>query len=399
MTMNLDLAPEDREFRDAVRAFIAKALPKDLANKVEDQRILSKDDHLTWQRALAKQGWSAPHWPKSAGGPGFTPVQRYIFQQECALNYAPRLIPFGLNMVGPVIIEFGTDAQKAKYLPKILASEEWWCQGYSEPESGSDLASLRTRATREGDHYILQGTKTWTTLAQYADRMFCLARTGDPIGAKGEGKKQEGISFFLIDMKAPGVTVRPIITFDGKHEINEVRLDGVRVPVEDRVGEEGAGWTIAKFLLGYERVGIAQVAASMGQLARLKRIMKEEKLDSPVFRDKVAQVEIELRALEMTELRIVTAEAQGKAPGPEASLLKIKGTEVAQAITELLVEAVGYDALPDRWRMDEGDNMPPIGPDYADSIAPYYFNWRKTSIFGGSNEIQRNIIAKAVLRL
>jgi len=393
MTMNLDLAPEDRAFRDEVRQFIAGVLPASLAKKVEEQRILTKDDHLLWQRALHKRGWAAPHWPPAHGGAGFTPVQRYIFQQECALAYAPRLIPFGLVMVGPVLIEFGSEAQKAKYLPKILASEEWWCQGYSEPESGSDLASLRTRAERDGDHYVLQGTKTWTTLAQYADRMFCLARTGSG------GKKQEGISFFLIDMHAPGVTVRPIVTFDGKHEINEVRLDGVRVPVEDRVGEEGAGWTIAKFLLGNERVGIAQVAASKGQLARLKRIMAAEKLDSPIFRDRVAQVEIELRALEITELRIVTAEQQGRSPGPEASLLKIKGTEVAQAITELLVEAVGYDALPDRWRMNEGDNMPPIGPDYADSVAPYYFNWRKTSIYGGSNEIQRNIIAKAVLGL
>ncbi|MCC7047340.1 MAG: acyl-CoA dehydrogenase family protein [Alphaproteobacteria bacterium] len=391
--MNLDLDAGETAFRDEVRRFVAANLPKAIAEKVENQRPLAKDDHLHWQRALHRRGWSAPLWPREHGGPGWTPVQRYLFQHECAAAYAPRLIPFGLNMVGPVIIEFGTEAQKQRYLPKILASEEWWCQGYSEPESGSDLASLRTRAERDGEHYVIDGVKTWTTLAQFADRMFCLARTGTG------GKKQEGISFFLIDMKAPGVNLRPIITFDGRHEINEVRLDRVRVPVADRVGEDGQGWTIAKFLLGYERVGIAMVAASMAQLRRLKRIAAAQGLDSPTFRDRVAQVEIELRALEMTELRIVTAEQQGRSPGPEASLLKIKGTEVAQAITELLVEAAGYDALPDRWSPSEGDNAPPIGPDYADSIAPYYFNWRKTSIYGGSNEIQRNIIAKAVLGL
>jgi alkylation response protein AidB-like acyl-CoA dehydrogenase len=391
--MNLDLTDDETSFRDDVRRFIADSLPAAVAEKVENQRRLTKEDHVLWQRALHRRGWSAPLWPRELGGPGWTPVQRYIFQQECALAYAPRLIPFGLNMVGPVIIEFGTDEQKKRYLPRILSSEEWWCQGYSEPESGSDLASLRTRAERDGEHYVIDGVKTWTTLAQYADRMFCLART-----AAG-GKKQEGISFFLIDMKAPGVALRPIITFDGRHEINEVRLDRVRVPVGDRVGEDGQGWTIAKFLLGYERVGIAQVAASMAQLRRLKRIAAAQGHDSPTFRDRMAQVEIDLRALEMTELRIVTAEQHGRSPGPEASLLKIKGTEVAQAITELLVEAIGYDALPDRWRLPEGDNSPPIGPEYADSIAPYYFNWRKTSIYGGSNEIQRNIIAKAVLGL
>ncbi len=391
--MNLDLSAEECDFREEVRRFIQANLPKEIAEKVEHQRRLSKEDHLLWQRALYRRGWAAPLWPREHGGPGWTPVQRYIFQQECALAYAPRLIPFGLAMVGPVIIEFGTPDQKRRYLPRILASEEWWCQGYSEPESGSDLASLRTRAERAGDQYVIDGVKTWTTLAHYADRMFCLARTAD------SPKKQEGISFFLIDMKAAGVSLRPIITFDGRHEINEVRLDRVRVPADDRVGAEGEGWTIAKFLLGYERVGIAQVAASKAQLRRLQRIARAQGLDNPTFRDRVAQVEIELRALEMTELRIVTAEQQGRAPGPEASLLKIKGTEVAQAITELLVEAAGYDALPDRQALAADGNAPPIGPDYADSIAPYYFNWRKTSIYGGSNEIQRNIIAKAVLGL
>jgi alkylation response protein AidB-like acyl-CoA dehydrogenase len=391
--MDLDLTPEQTKFRDEVRAFIADNLPRAIAEKVENQRPLTKDEHLLWQRALYRRGWIAVHWPKAWGGPGFTPVERYIFQQECARGYCPRLIPFGLNMVGPVLIEFGTEEQKKRYLPKILASEEWWCQGYSEPESGSDLASLRTKAELQGDHYVVNGMKTWTTLAQHADRMFCLVRTAST------GKKQDGISFLLVDMHAPGVALRPIVTFDGRHEINEVRLDDVRVPVADRIGADGQGWTIAKFLLGYERVGIAQVGQSQAQLARLKRIVRAQGLNDPVFLDRVAQTEIELRALEMTELRIVTAEQQGRSPGPEASLLKIRGTELAQAITELLVEAIGYDALPDRGKLDEGDNAPPIGPEYADSIAPYYFNWRKTSIFGGSNEIQRNIIAKAVLGL
>jgi alkylation response protein AidB-like acyl-CoA dehydrogenase len=392
--MNLDLGPEDVAFRDEVRRFIAAHLPRDIAEKVENQRRLEKEDHLAWQRALYRKGWIAPHWPKEHGGTGWTPVRRYIFQQECALAYAPRLIPFGLAMVGPVIIEFGTPDQKAKYLPRILASEDWWCQGYSEPESGSDLASLRTRATRDGGFYVVDGVKTWTTLAQHADRMFCLVRTSDG------PKRQEGITFLLVDMRAPGVGLRPIVTFDGRHEINEVRLDRVRVPAADRVGAEGQGWTIAKFLLGNERVGIAQVGQTKAQLARLKRIARDQgKLNDPLFRDRVAGVEIELKALELTELRIVTAEQQGRSPGSEASLLKIKGTELAQAVTELLVAAVGPDALPDRARLPEGDNAAPIGPDYADSIAPYYFNWRKTSIFGGTNEIQRNIIAKAVLDL
>ena len=391
--MNLDLNAEETAFRDEVRRFIAANLPRAIAEKVENQRRLEKEDHLLWQRALYRKGWIAPHWPKEHGGTGWTPVQRYLFQQECALAYAPRLIPFGLAMVGPVIVEFGTPEQKAKYLPRILASEDWWCQGYSEPESGSDLASLRTRAVRDGDHYVVDGVKTWTTLAQHADRMFCLVRTADG------PKKQEGITFLLVDMHAPGVALRPIVTFDGRHEINEVRLDRVRVPVSDRVGAEGQGWSIAKFLLGNERVGIAQVGQTKAQLARLKRIAAAQDLADPLFRDRMARVEIELKALEMTELRIVMAEQHGRSPGPEASLLKIKGTELAQAVTELLVEAAGLDALPDRARLPEGDNAAPIGPDYADSIAPYYFNWRKTSIFGGTNEIQRNIIAKAVLGL
>jgi alkylation response protein AidB-like acyl-CoA dehydrogenase len=392
--MDLNLSDGERAFRHEVRAFIAANLPRDIAEKVENNRRLGKDDHLAWQRALYRKGWIAPHWPREHGGPGWTPVQRHIFQQECALAYAPRLIPFGLSMVGPVIVEFGSAEQKGKYLPRILASEDWWCQGYSEPESGSDLASLRTRAVLNGDHYAVDGVKTWTTFAQHADMMFCLVRTADG------PKRQEGITFLLIDMRAPGVALRPIVTFDGRHEINEVRLDKVRVPVADRVGKEGQGWTIAKFLLGNERVGIAQVGQTKAQLARLKRIARDQgRSGDPLFRDRVARVEIELRALEMTELRIVTAEQQGRSPGPEASLLKIKGTELAQAVTELLVEAIGPDALPDRARLPEGDNAAPIGPEYADSIAPFYFNWRKTSIFGGTNEIQRNIIAKAVLGL
>jgi alkylation response protein AidB-like acyl-CoA dehydrogenase len=307
-------------------------------------------------------------------------------------------MPFGLKMVAPVIMKFGSQAQKDRYLPRILSSEDWWCQGYSEPGSGSDLASLQTKAVRDGDHYVVNGMKTWTTLAQHADMIFCLVRTSNT------GKRQEGISFLLIDMHSQGISVRPIETIDGSAEINETRFDDVKVPVANLVGEENQGWTYAKYLLGHERTGIAGVAHSKEQIKRLKQIAGAERagdrslLETPRFRDKIADVEIKLMALEMTELRTVYAESAGKGPGPEASILKIRGTEIQQTITELLFEAVGHYAFPvedDR----EGSNEPPIGPDYAGRLAPHYFNWRKSSIYGGSNEIQKNIIAKLVLGL
>ncbi len=398
--MDLTFSQDEQSFREEVRRFVAERLPADVKRKVENGLRLQKDDYLRWQKTLYEQGWAAPGWPVERGGPGWTSAQRYIFEQECALGSAPAVISFGLNMVGPVIIEFGNAAQKARFLPRILASEDWWCQSYSEPGAGSDLASLKMRAIRNGDHYVVNGAKTWTTLAQYADMIFCLVRTSST------GKKQEGISFLLIDMHSPGVTVRPIVTFDGGQEINEVFFEDVKVPAENLVGEEGKGWTYAKFLLGHERVGIAQVARSKRNVARLKKIAGAEfkngkaLVDDPMFRAKISTVEIDLLALEHTELRILSDESAGRAPGPESSLLKIRGTEIQQEITELLVEAVGYYASPYQPALlREGANEEPVGPDHAPALAPTYFNWRKTSIYGGSNEIQKNIIAKAILGL
>ncbi|MCH8183071.1 MAG: acyl-CoA dehydrogenase family protein [Proteobacteria bacterium] len=398
--MDLTFNRDEQAFRGEVRRFVAERLPADVKHKVENGLRLEKDDYLRWQKALYEKGWAAPGWPVEHGGPGWTPVQGYIFEQECALGDAPAVMPFGLNMVGPVIIEFGSEAQKARFLPRILSSEDWWCQGYSEPGAGSDLASLKMSAVRAGDHYAVNGAKTWTTLAQYADMIFCLVRTS------ASGKKQEGISFLLIDMKSPGVTVRPIVTFDGGQEINEVFFEDVEVPAENLVGEEGKGWTYAKFLLGHERVGIAQVARSKRQVERLKKIAAAEfkdgrpLADDPNFRAKISTVEIDLLALEHMELRILSDETAGQAPGPESSLLKIRGTEIQQEITELLVEAVGYYAAPYQPAfLRDGANDEPVGPGYAPALAPTYFNWRKASIYGGSNEIQKNIIAKAVLGL
>ena len=398
--MDLTYSDADNAFRAEVRSFVAAELPAGFRHKVENGLYLEKDDYVRWQKILYRKGWMAPAWPVEYGGTGWTPLQKHIFDEECALGAAPPVINFGVNMVAPVIIEFGTEAQKQQYLPRILSSEDWWCQGYSEPNAGSDLASLTMRAEREGDTYLVNGAKTWTTLAQHADMIFCLVRTDS------SGKKQEGISFLLIDMTSPGVTVRPIVTFDGSQEINEVFFEDVRVPAGNLIGEEGMGWTYAKFLLGHERTGIAQVARSKRQLQRLKEISRAEQAggapvaDDPAFTAKIAEVEIALMALEMTELRFLSDEGAGRAPGPESSILKIRGTEIQQTLTELLVEALGYHAhpwLPEAVR--EGWNEEPVGPDYAAPIAPRYFNWRKASIYGGSNEIQKNIIAKMVLGL
>jgi alkylation response protein AidB-like acyl-CoA dehydrogenase len=397
--MNLDLSPELRAFRDEVRAFVRAELPADIRDKVHRGLHLGKDDFLRWQKILYKKGWVAPGWPKEHGGTGWSPMQRYIFDDEIGKCGAPRVIPFGLVMVAPVIMKFGTEAQKRQHLPKILASEVWWCQGYSEPGAGSDLAGLKTRAIKEGDHYIVNGQKTWTTMAQYADWIFCLVRT-DPAA-----KKQEGISFILIDMKAPGVTVKPIVTMDGGAEVNEVFFDNVKVPLSNLVGPENQGWTVAKYLLGHERTNIADIGRAKHQLARVKEIAAAERsdgggtlLEDPEFRERVADVELDLIALDATILRIVAAETSGKPPGAEASLLKIKGSELQQALTELLIEAVGYYGFPyNPEAMEHGWNEPPIGPDYAATLAPAYFNTRKTTIYGGSNEVQRGILAKFVM--
>ncbi len=398
--MDLNYTPEQLAFRDEVRAFVRASLPHEVSRKVIEHKHLDKADYLTWQRILFEKGWIAPHWPVEFGGCGWDAVRRHILEEECAAAGAPPLISFGLHMVGPVIYTFGSPEQKARYLPRILSSEDWWCQGYSEPGSGSDLASLQTRAVREGDHYVVNGQKTWTTLAQHADMIFCLVRTSTT------GKKQEGISFLLIDMHSPGITVRPIITLDGAHEVNEVWFEDVKVPVENLVGEEGRGWTYAKFLLSHERTNIAGVSRSKRELAFLKAIAAKESdggrplIDNVRFRDKISRVEIDLMALEITVLRVLAAESAGKAPGPEASILKIKGTEIQQALSELMMEAVGPYALPylpaqwsNHWLGER------VGPEYAGPLAARYFNMRKVTIYGGSNEIQRNIISQAILGL
>ena len=384
--MDLAFSPEENAFREEVRRFVTAHLPDTIRDKVMNGVHLEREEHVAWQRTLHGRGWGGVGWPQEFGGPGWTPTQLYIFEEECAAAGAPRLISFGLKMIAPVLMAFGSPAQQQRFLPKIMSAGEWWCQGYSEPGAGSDLASVKTRAVRNGDHYVVNGQKTWTTLGQHADWIFCLVRT-DP-----EAKKQSGISFLLIDMKSPGVTVRPIITLDGAHEVNEVWLEDVKVPVENLVGEENKGWTYAKFLLGHERTNIAGIGIAKRELVRLKRIAEAEgKLDQPLFAARVAQVEIDLMALEITNLRVLSAEREKKAPGPEASILKIKGTEIQQAIAELMMQAVGSYALP--YRQND------LGPEYAANLGTGYCNLRKLSIFGGSNEIQKNIISQMIMGL
>ena len=397
--MDLDYAPEDLAFRDTVRSWIAANLPADLQHKVLNHKRLARDDYVRWHRIVHRQGWVAPNWPVEHGGTGWSKVQQHLWEEECARAGTPPILPFGVNMVAPVLIAFGSEAQKRHYLPRILSCEDWWCQGYSEPGSGSDLASLKTRAQRDGDHYIVNGQKTWTTLGQHADMMFCLVRT-DP-----DARKQEGISFLLIDMKSPGISVRPIITLDEDHEVNEVFFDNVRVPVANLVGEENRGWTYAKYLLGHERTGIAAVGRSKRELAFLKalatRLQKGGRplIEDPLFSAKVAALEIELMALEVTVLRVISQEARHKAPGPEASMLKVKGTEVQQWLTELMVEAAGPLALPFDPDFLDAETAHSSADDDAAPLLPYYFNYRKTSIYGGSNEIQKNIITQMILGL
>jgi pimeloyl-CoA dehydrogenase large subunit len=400
--MDLRFTPEEVQFREEVRAFIRDNLPADVKNKMIQGRHVSKDEMIAWQRALNAKGWAVPNWPREWGGTNWTPVQTYIFTEELQQAPAPSTLTFNVAMVGPVIANFGNEDQKRRFLPRCANLDDWWCQGFSEPGAGSDLAGLKTTAKRAGDFYIVNGQKTWTTLAQYADWIFCLVRT-DPAA-----KKQEGISFLLIDMKSPGITVRPIQTIDGGHEVNEVFFDDVKVPAENLVGMENKGWDCAKFLLGNERTGIARVGASKARVRRLKELAALEQANGkPLmaderFRAKVAALEVELKALEMTELRVVAGERErSNRPDPASSILKIKGTEIQQAITQLTLEVAGPYALPDQVPHDESDrwNEPPVGPEWAGPTAPQYFNYRKTSIYGGSNEIQKNIIAKAILGL
>ncbi|MGP1281378.1 MAG: acyl-CoA dehydrogenase family protein [Parasphingopyxis sp.] len=398
--MNLEFSPEELAFRDEVRAFIEENYPDHLRN-IGLREDLDREDMLAWHRILGEKGWSVPSWPVEYGGTGWTPTQRYIWSEENARVNAIMPLPFGVSMVGPVIYSFGSEALKEQHLPGIRSGDVWWCQGYSEPGAGSDLASLKTTAVRDGDHYVINGQKTWTTLAQYADWGFFLCRT-DPDAAR----PQEGISFILVDMNTPGIEVRPIKLIDGGYEVNETWLTDVRVPVENLVGEENKGWTYAKFLLAHERSGIAGVARSKRGVEQLREIAKAEMLDGePLISDfdfarKVSQLEIDLAALEITELRTLAGEQAGRGPGPESSILKIKGTEIQQRLTELTLEAVGHYGTPYyRAVADAGSNEYPIGPDYAQHSAATYFNMRKTSIYGGSNEIQRNIITKMILGL
>ena len=407
--MDLDFAPEDLAFREEVRAFIAEAFDEDMRAKLAQSKNnhLDKEAQVRWLKRLGEKGWIAPDWPVEYGGTGWSLGKKYVFDMEMALAGAPSTSNMGLRMCAPVVMAFGTPEQKAQHLPKILTTDVWWCQGYSEPGSGSDLASLALKAERDGDHYVLNGSKTWTTLAQWADWMFCLVRTSN------EEIRQKGISFLLIDMKTPGITIRPIPTLDGpaegEQEINETFFDNVRVPVANRIGKEGEGWTYAKYLLQFER-GNAYAPGLQAQLKKVKRIANLERSDGggsmmsdPDFRRKLSEVEIKVEALNATELRIFAGRANGDAMGAVSSMLKLEGSQMQQAVTELALEAVGIYAQPfvqDTWDMlKPGGNTFRAGPDYAATVAPHYFNYRKTSIYAGSNEIQHNIMAKMVLGL
>ena len=396
--MDLSFTAEENAFRDRMREFFTTEIPQSIRDQVQRGEHVSQEQMIAAQRILNAHGLAVPHWPVAWGGHDWTPVQLYIYQDEMQQACVPPPLGFNTNMVGPVIAQFGSEAQKQQFLAPTANLDIWWCQGFSEPGAGSDLASLRTTAIRDGDHYVVNGQKTWTTLAQYADWIFCLVRTDTKV------KKQEGISFLLIYIKTPGVSVRPIQTIDGGVEVNEVWFDEVRVPVGNLVGEENKGWDYAKFLLGNERTGIARVGVSKARIRRIKQLAALERvgdramIDEPHFRERVAAVEIELKALEMTQLRVVADERKqerGK-PNPASSILKLKGSEIQQATTELLMDVVGPYILPYDDH-EPGSNEPPVGPDYAAEAAPTYFNWRKISIYGGSNEIQRNIVAKAIL--
>ncbi|NKX71511.1 pimeloyl-CoA dehydrogenase large subunit [Rhodobacteraceae bacterium R_SAG1] len=395
--MDLNYSAEELAFRQEVREFLRGELPADLSDAVREGRSIGKEGHERWYSILNARGWLAPNWPRAYGGCAWNAVQRHIFEEECCRAHAPRIVPFGLTMLGPVLQKFGSDAQRDYFLPRILSGEHWWCQGYSEPGAGSDLASLRTRAVRDGDHYVVNGQKTWTTLGQYANWIFCLVRT-DP-----DAKQQEGISFLLIDMDTPGIEVRPIILLDGTHEVNEVWFTDVRVPVENLVGEENQGWTYAKYLLTHERTNIAGVGFSQAGLDAVKRLARQQMhrgrplAENPHFAARLAQVEIDLMAMATTNLRIISAAAAGQAPGVESSMLKVKGTEIRQEINDLARRAAGAYAMPFASEALEGDNRNLAQPEGTAAVSAQYFNNRKLSIFGGSNEIQKNIIAKVKL--
>ena len=391
--MDLNYSPEEIAFRDEVRGWLAENVPADLRQKVLDYQELSKEDLVRWHKILAKKGWVAPAWPKEWGGTDWDATRRYIFEEEYALAGAPPIAPFGPTMVASVLLHFGTPEQKQRYLPDIYNGNVFWCQGYSEPGSGSDLASLKTRAERQGDHYVVNGQKIWTTLGHYGDWIFCLVRTDS------SGKRQEGISFLLIDMNTPGITVRPLLLLDEAHEVNEVFFDNVKVPVENLVYEENKGWTVAKYLLGHERLNTGRIGGSKRELAKLKAMAAKTTvggkplLEDARFQDRLARVEIELMALEITNMRFLDEMRRTGDIGPEVSMLKIKGTEIQQALTELSMQVMGPMAQAFRPIAYDGFD------DFGASMAARYFNFRKTSIYAGSNEIQRNIFSKMALGL
>ncbi|CAB3892754.1 Putative acyl-CoA dehydrogenase FadE17 [Achromobacter animicus] len=394
--MNLTWTPEERQFREAVRAFAAEKLPEDIRAKVLRHQRLERDDYVRWHNILADQGWGAPNWPVEHGGTGWNALQRLIFEVECFKAGAPRLLPFGLSMIGPVLMKYGSAEQKARLLPRMIRVEDWWCQGYSEPGSGSDLASLKTRAVRDGDDYVVNGQKTWTTLAQYADWMFCLVRT-DP-----DARAQRGISMLLLDMRSPGVTVRPIRTLDGGHDVNEVWLEDVRVPVVNLVGEENQGWTYAKYLLGHERTGIAGLGHCHRELGILKDMAARAQsrgrplLQDSRMRDRISRIEVDIMALEMLLLRV--AASNDGTPGPEASVLKIRGSEIQQDLAMLQMEVAGPDAWPyDPDWLVAGNDFHGPGPEMTAAAGAGYADMRKTSIYGGTTEVQKSIIARLVL--
>ncbi|MDO9222672.1 MAG: acyl-CoA dehydrogenase family protein [Caulobacter sp.] len=400
--MNLDLSPSELAFRDEVRAFLEASLPADLrqAGRMLTSVFSHPKHSLPWQKILHARGWVAPAWPVEYGGPGWDEMQRYIFSSECARIGTPSLSPMGLRMVGPCIQKFGTPEQKAFFLPRILAGEDYWCQGYSEPGSGSDLASLQMRAEVDGDHYVLNGSKIWTTQAHFANRMFCLVRT------RFEGKPQQGITFLLLEMDTPGIEVKPIITLAGEHEVTQVFFDNVRVPMSGRLGEENDGWTVAKYLLEFERGGGSGAGLKM-TLERLRAMAAVEPgddgqalLDDRDFRSRLAAAEVAVEAIEMTEHRVMSALSAGKNPGPASSMLKTQGTEAMQRLDELAVEITGHYAAPYQPAAREaGSNEPPIGPAHSLIAVARYLNNRASSIYGGSNEIQRGIMARLILGL
>ena len=404
--MDLAFSKDELAFQKEVRDWISANMPVEVAEESRRSRTshVSKERLLQWQRKLAERGWLCPNWPKEHGGPGWSSTQKFIFEMEMARADSPYLSSFSIKMVAPVLMKFGSEAQKKRFLPKIAAAEELWCQGYSEPGSGSDLASLRTRAERQGDHYIVNGQKIWTTNAHFADWIFCLVRTSN------EGKRQEGISFLLIDMKSPGIRIDPIYLVDGtrtpmRHEVNQVFFTDVEVPVENRVGEENKGWTYAKYLLEFERGGQAHGPRLRKAFRHLQTLSKTQ-LDageplsaSPAWREKMAALEMEIDAVEMNEMMFYSSLKTGDAPGNMASVVKMRGTEVGQKVTEMAVEAVGWYGAPFTELRNYDSNIVPVGGEYVDDVSPRYFNTRKTTIYGGSSEVQRNVLAKAMLGL